>query len=206
MPNDNRPYDGEFAQRTNDAWMQSYTGKQLFIFEPERSKICIEDIAHSLSYICRYGGHCTRFYSVAQHSFLVAELMLRHVSGMSIPFREACDMVKAALLHDAAEYVLGDILRPLKHSGEMETYIRLEDRWEHAIFTTFGIEDIYRQHKALIKKFDWVLLATERRDLMTAVENRPWTVREAPMEEKIDTVSIEVVEELFLHRFRSMSY
>jgi len=191
---------------SDDRWMQSYTGKQLFIFEPERSVICIEDIAHSLSYICRYGGHCTRFYSVAQHSFLVAELMLRHVSGLAIPFREACDMVKAALLHDAAEYVLGDMLRPLKHSGEMETYLRLEEKWEHEIFRTFCVKSVYQQHKALIKKFDWVMLATERRDLMTAVENRPWTFREPPMEEKIEEVSIEVVKHRFLQRFRSMSY
>ena len=57
-------------------WIQTYTGRQFWPMDPRSHEVFIEDIAHSLSMMCRYAGHCERFYSVAEHSILLA----RHVS------------------------------------------------------------------------------------------------------------------------------
>ena len=76
-----------------------------FNFEdPKPEMINIEDIAKSLSCICRYTGHCNNFYSVAQHSILMANLT--EFDGMGTPLQR--------LLHDSAEAYLGDITTPLK--------------------------------------------------------------------------------------------
>lgn len=86
-------------------YIETFTGK-LYYFEHLRLRhepdvICIEDIAHALSHICRFTGHVAQFYSVASHSLLVASL---------VP-----DEYKLqALLHDATEAYVGDVSSPLK--------------------------------------------------------------------------------------------
>jgi uncharacterized protein len=87
--------------RRNDNWIQTYSGHRFWPTDPRIEDIKIIDIAAALSKLCRYAGHCHKFYSVAEHSILVS----RHV-----PFRFRLD----ALLHDAAEAYLVDIPTPLK--------------------------------------------------------------------------------------------
>jgi hypothetical protein len=53
-------------------WMQTFTGRRFWPLDPRGEDVLIEDIAHALSLLTRYGGHCTRFYSVAEHSVLLA--------------------------------------------------------------------------------------------------------------------------------------
>lgn len=93
--NDNAPRKGD--------WIQTYTGRSFWPLDPRASEVNIADIAHSLSMQCRYAGHCIRFYSVAEHSVLLA----KHVSA---------DNRLWALLHDASEAYLIDVPRPIKHS------------------------------------------------------------------------------------------
>jgi len=81
--------------------IQTYTGGKFDFDDLESNEINIEDIAHSLSMLCRYNGHTKMFYSVAEHSLLIAEV----VSDKAKLF---------ALLHDAAEVYISDISRPLK--------------------------------------------------------------------------------------------
>lgn len=79
----------------------TFTGRTFDLLNPDPTSICIEDIAHALSLKCRWGGHTSRFYSVAEHSLNV-------MSRVS-------DKAKfEALLHDAAEAYLGDIASPFK--------------------------------------------------------------------------------------------
>lgn len=81
--------------------------------------IDIADIAHSLANICRWNGHTKRFYSVAEHSFLMARYAVE--KGGDVPLAVMC------LMHDAPEAYLGDVTRPLKRAlGEQ--YRAMEDR------------------------------------------------------------------------------
>lgn len=95
--------------READDWFQTYTGERFFFKHPEPAAINITDIAHALSMVCRYGGHTRRFYSVAEHSWLIAHYAWK-VQGR--PLHE----IRHALLHDAAEAYTGDIKRPIKNA------------------------------------------------------------------------------------------
>lgn len=96
------------------SWMQTYTGKQFWPIDPRPEDVFIEDIAHALSMMCRFNGHCLRFYSVAEHSVILSN----HVSEENALW---------ALLHDASEAYIADIVRPAKRfiSGYKETETRI---------------------------------------------------------------------------------
>lgn len=101
-------------------WMATYRKPKGFVtpLELAPDDIDIQDIQHALSNICRFNGHCREFYSVAQHSVHVSELLARN--GYGVP----CQLV--GLLHDASEAYLGDIIRPLKKTGHFESYLDIE--------------------------------------------------------------------------------
>lgn len=102
-------------------WMISYKGNKLFPLDLRPEDIDIEEIAHSLSNLCRFGGHCKFFYSVAQHSVLVSSLL-------------PDDLKLVGLLHDATEAYCGDMVRPLKKS------IPQFDLIETNIWTTIALK------------------------------------------------------------------
>jgi hypothetical protein len=97
-----RPQSQDSGRRGD--FMQTYTGRKFWPMDPRADEVFIEDIAHSLSLQCRYAGHCHRFYSVAEHSVLIA----RHLRW------EGVDVALWALLHDASEAYLVDVPRPVK--------------------------------------------------------------------------------------------
>jgi len=109
----------------NGGWMQSYTGRKIWPVDPRPEDIDLADIAHALSNLCRYGGHCKRFYSVAEHSV--------HVSYM-VPTRYA----KEALMHDASEAYLVDVPRPLKRL--LPDYKVAEDKQSTVIAGKYGLK------------------------------------------------------------------
>jgi uncharacterized protein len=128
------------------AWIYTYTGKRVYPFEPQRSEFDIRDIAHSLSLLCRFNGHCRNFYSVAEHCCLVSDLL---------PPPHKLE----GLLHDASEAYIGDWPRPLKQApGVGEMYRLVEDALMQHIALTFNlIYPFYDQ----IHDADRQLLATE---------------------------------------------
>jgi 5'-deoxynucleotidase YfbR-like HD superfamily hydrolase len=88
------------AENGYDGYMQTFSGDKFYPFDLTKFVLNFDDIAHALSNICRYAGHTKRFYSVAEHCVVMAELFP--------------DEAKAALLHDAAEAYFGDLPRPIK--------------------------------------------------------------------------------------------
>lgn len=86
-------------------WMQTYTGKKFYPTAPIVADIDILDIAHSLSMQCRYNGHVKEFYSVAEHCVLMSYAVEKSHNK---------ELAFEALLHDATEAYVGDMVRPLK--------------------------------------------------------------------------------------------
>lgn len=135
----------EPAPRKGD-WMQTYTGKQFWPLDPRPDEVDIQDIAHALSMLCRYGGHAHSFYSVAEHSCHVHDAILdmgEYEIGLD------------ALLHDAAEAYIVDVLRPVKPF--LKDYKPIESAIMGAVQQRFNIHD----EPDLIKVFDARILNDE---------------------------------------------
>lgn len=128
------------------------TGDYFDLTDPHNSEINIETIAHALSNICRFSGHCSEFYSVAQHSVLVSKMVPQEHALMG-------------LLHDASEAFLGDVISPLK--SMLPEYKTLEARVTNAIYKRFNIGP---HQYPTIKKADLMALATERKYLLPATD------------------------------------
>lgn len=133
--------------------IRTHSGLYFNILEPTLDMICIEDIAHALSHQCRFGGHLPRFYSVAQHSVLAAQMAKR--------FHPL-----AALLHDASEAYLLDIPKPIK--PHLNNYETLEDRIMQLIAEKFGFKYPLPQHIHII---DRQLLESEWEHIMMKDDN-----------------------------------
>lgn len=173
----------------NDGWFCVYpSGRRLFVLSPRVEEIQIEDIAHHLSMICRFGGGCRYWYSVAEHSVLVSHLVPR-------------EFALEGLLHDGTEAYLGDIIRPLK--GELPDYKRIEQMWELAIAVRFGLP---RTLSPEVKVADRRALLTERRDLQVP-HGWAWNEDKAglqPCPEPLYCWPQEAAREAFLDRFRTL--
>lgn len=136
-------------------WIQTSTNIEFDILNVSENDINILDIASALSKICRFGGHCNEFYSVAQHSILVSELVLPQFK-------------LHALLHDASEAYLGDIPRPIKHLNEFKFYRDIENKVSKVIYRKYGTPEELDQS---IKYADTQMLFLEASKLMPTVEN-----------------------------------
>ncbi|WP_313135631.1 phosphohydrolase [Stutzerimonas nitrititolerans] len=129
-------------------WILTRTGRRFDLLAPCPSQIFVLDIAHALAHLCRFNGHTSRHYSVAQHSLVVASIV-------------PAEHKLAALLHDATEAYVGDMVRPLKQL--MPEYQQIEQRIWHAICERF---DIAPELPECVKEADMLALATERAQLM----------------------------------------
>jgi len=143
------------SERIGD-YVETYTGKQFWPLEPRPEDVCIEDIAHSLSMQCRFNGHCSRFYSVAEHSVKVSIEML--IRGYDKQMR------LYGLLHDAAEAYCCDIPRPLK--SLLKGYGEMEDHIQQVIWQAFGLPEPTISQYKIIKHVDNCYLRKEGTILM----------------------------------------
>lgn len=122
----------------------SYMGKLINFNNPTPDMICLNDIAKGLSNICRFGGQINDFYSVAQHTLLVWRL----APGRLKPI---------ALLHDASEAFLGDVVKPFKILLG-DTFKEFEDKFEKVIFEKYQVDGSLM---AELKTYDEMALKIE---------------------------------------------
>ena len=126
----------------------TYTGKHFNPVSPDPDLVCIEDIAHALSLICRGNGHVKTFFSVGQHCINCAkEAEARGLSAR---------MVLACLLHDASECYMSDVPRPLKQF--MTVYKEQENHLLDVLYTKFLGSPLDEQEEKLIKEIDDAVL------------------------------------------------
>lgn len=114
---------------TTNSTIQTFVGEMFDVFNPDPALIHVKDISHALSMICRYGGHSREFYSVAEHCVL----MSKHFESQGDK-----NLARCALLHDASEAYMGDVVRPLKM--QLPLYRNVEDTLHAHIFHRFGLE------------------------------------------------------------------
>lgn len=133
--------------RTSKTWIMLADGTPFDFADIPGSvdRVSIEVIAHALSRIPRFGGHCDPFWSVAQHSILCSF------------FADSKDQALDALMHDAAEAVIGDVVSPLKHM--LRDYRRIESKIEKCLADRFG----YRYGDPAVKRLDMNALWAEAR-------------------------------------------
>lgn len=131
--------------------IETWSGRYVDLYDPDPETVELDDIASALGNVCRYGGHVERFYSVAEHSLLVHDLLHHLGAGPSL--------LAAGLFHDAAEAYLGDVVAPQKLAQRAEeftypfaihrasrladfrgAYSHLTERIDQAIATRFGLD------------------------------------------------------------------
>jgi hypothetical protein len=141
-------------ERDDNRWIRTFTGRKFWPFDPRPEDIDIRDIAHALSLICRFAGHCRYMYSVGQHSLEVS----KHVDT---------EYRLWALLHDASEAYLLDVLSPIKHELMGVEYMHAETRLMGVICDRF---DLDHNCPKSVKEADNRMLVTEQRDLMNSAD------------------------------------
>ena len=132
------------------AWQRMLSGRRLDLLDPTPMDIEIEDIAHGLAFVARWNGqtHGDYAYSVAEHSILVTDIHARLAPAAPVKWQ------LAALLHDAPEYVIGDMISPVK-AAVGPGYGALDDRLAAAIHLRFGLPAALPKNvKATIKRAD----------------------------------------------------
>ena len=134
------------------AWQRMLSGRRLDLLDPTPVDIEIEDIAHGLAFVARWNGQTKGdfAYSVAEHSLLVETIFGRIAPNAPTKWR------LAALLHDAPEYVIGDMISPVK-AAIGASYGALDERLEAAVHIRFGLPaKVPSSVKKQIKKADRV--------------------------------------------------
>lgn len=161
-------------------WMQTYTGKRFYPLSPIVTDIDPLDVAHSLALQCRYNGHVDRFYSVAEHCVLLSRWAEEHGHTRLVQLE--------ALLHDATETYVGDMIRPLKHTDEMKPYRDAEAVVQLAVWQRFSLPVICTleaEHDGdcalvpvespTVKQIDTRIALDERNALLSNTRH-PWAI------------------------------
>lgn len=132
------------------AWQRMLSGRRLDLLDPTPVDIEVEDIAHGLAFVARWNGQTLGdwAYSVAEHSLLVEQIYGRLAPATAPKWR------LAALLHDAPEYVIGDMISPVK-AAVGPAYGALDERLAAAVHVRFGLPAIIpAEIRKEIKKAD----------------------------------------------------
>ena len=182
------------------------TGRRFYPLDPRPEDVTIEDIAHALSNVCRWGGRVREFLSVAQHSVHVAQIVER----------TRPDLALHALLHDAAETYLGDLPTPIKEHIAFRYFDSMGRPCEtsaaavefsilEAVMSAVGSDIgpwLFAHNTKTIKAADALALATEARDLMGGLT---WPGMVETSEPTIEPLSPRAARAQFLSMFRRLT-
>jgi 5'-deoxynucleotidase YfbR-like HD superfamily hydrolase len=192
------------ADTQDRAWQRMLSGRRLDLLDPSPMDIEIEDIAHGLARVARWNGQTIgeHGFSVAQHSLVVEEIAVHIRPDLEPRWR------LAALLHDAPEYVIGDMISPFKAALGVD-YRKFEDRLEAAIHVRFGLPPhVPPLVKKLIKQADRACAFFEATQLagFTHEESLEYFGRPpAGYLLHLEPLSPVVAEERYIHRFHLLS-
>ena len=145
-----------------NAWMETASGLRFNYAVLDETQVSIDDVAHALSRMCRYGGHVRDYYTVAEHCVLLCRFV-RARGGLEVEQR-------VALMHDAGEAYLQDVVRPGKH--RLKDYMALEKRVDELVAGVFGVSYPF---PAWLKELDTRILKDERAQVMNRSGNT-WAI------------------------------
>ena len=150
-------------------YIELYSGVPYFFMDPNSHDYEIEDIAHSLSMQCRYGGHTRVFYSVAEHCVRLADYTRDNINNNP-------RYVRTALLHDAGEAFLVDIPRPIKNL--LPDYKKIEAPIEMAVATQWDLMYDPKQGgwPEWLRQLDMRICRDERKQLLSPDSKNVWGI------------------------------
>jgi hypothetical protein len=204
------------TSNVEEGFLPTCTGRRVHIADPLPDEIDIEDIAHGLSHVCRFAGHVPLYYSVAQHSLLVSELLdERTVMAATAESTDRLRYLGDATAHDlvdqgivrregwmmVANAITTAVLQDRIYRGV--TYAELERRMMAAVCGRFGLPPMMPPEVAAA---DNVVLATELRDVChhTPEVCVSWSGAQ-PMDRIIKPLPPEAAKDLFLVRFEKLA-
>ena len=186
------------------AWQRMLSGRKLDILSPSPLDIEIEDISLGLSRVTRWNGQTTgkHAYSVAQHSVIVEEVFNLEYPNLNKKWK------LAALLHDAPEYVIGDLITPFKYALN-NSYRDVEDNLMKAIHIRFGLPaELPKSIELKIKRIDKAVAWYEAINIAGYDNKEALVILKKPILknklEKILPVSPNVIAKKFLKRFSEL--
>jgi len=179
-------------KRVADLYIETFTGKRLYVLNPSKEAVCIDDIAHALANNCRYNGHTKKFYSVAEHCCILADYVLNRANLGPI---EAL----RTLLHDSAEAYITDVPKPFKQ--ELPDYQAIERRLEAVVLPAFGFSS---KLPAYLKELDRRVVRDERMQAMSRSGNTWKHDSETPLGVTIEMWDPERAEKEFIIRYHSL--
>ena len=191
--------------------LATYNGTIFYPLNPDSYDVNLEAIAYSLSTNSRFCGHTYPFWSIAQHSLLVAEYIERELSDkIKNAGYNVMEVTLMGLLHDASEAYLSNICRPIKK--HISGYLEHEDFVEGKVLKAFGVKTSYSEvYEKFIKEADDAILYTEATVLMNPSDkwleecsdcfNNPMIDR---YKNKVVQQNMQIVEAMFIDKVKGL--
>jgi hypothetical protein len=182
-------------------WLHTHAGLAFDLVDPRVDQVSLRDVAHALSNLCRYTGHASRFYSVAEHSVHVSRRVAAEVGHLGLPRRA----VWCALMHDAHEAYLGDVASPIKAAMRAmggTSWKSLERGVERCVRERFDCEmELGEQVEYAVRVADVRMLATEAPQVLPWPPPRDWELPDwaTPYDAQLSFHEPRVARARFLH-------
>jgi len=176
----------------NSLTMTLRSGRKVDVFDLKEDDVDISDIAHALSNLCRWGGHCPYFYSVAQHAVLCSY----ESNHIETKFE--------ALMHDASEAYMADLPRPIKR--RIPQYKEVEDVVLKTIFTKYNINPFSNfEMSDYVHVIDNRILKKEHHSFFVEESNKIEAHIKCDKRRYVECWSPKKAKQEFLKRFKELS-